>query len=235
MACDAWDDVTIKTIKNCWDHADIQCNPIILCILLTLIQKGWNIIKTFASSGMTLPQAEDSLKQIFGDQYNDDYWQPALKVVTETEPDEDIHLLIKALQQKSDLKKQPFTPTKYTEVAAEVASTIKELGQRKQIFDGTPSADVYIELEIEREVEVVPVHTDDELVMEVLTEQAIEKGEIVEKEDDVCDEEEELEMTKEILSSVIKLQWAFLLWGDVCVSAAKMLALVQDEVGWEEI
>jgi len=35
------------------------------------------------------------------------------------------------------------------------------------------------------------VRSNDELVADVLREQAIERGEIVEKEDDECDEEEE--------------------------------------------
>ena len=35
---------------------------------------------------------------------------------------------------------------------------------------------MYIEPEIEREVEAVPVRTDDELVAEVLKERAIERG-----------------------------------------------------------
>ena len=144
---------------------------------------------------MFLTQAEDSLKEMFGDQYNDDYWRPALKVVTETEPDEDVHSHIRALQQESDPKKQPFTPPEYTKAAAEVASAIKELERRKQIFDGAPSADAYIEPEIEREVEEVPVWTEDELVEEVLREQARERGETVETDDDECDEEEEPEMT----------------------------------------
>ena len=48
MAVDAWDDVTPETIKNCWKHANIRCDPIILCVPQTLTQKGWNVIKTFA-------------------------------------------------------------------------------------------------------------------------------------------------------------------------------------------
>ena len=106
MACDAWDNVTPETIKNCWNHTDIQRNPIILCVPSTLTQRGWRIIHTFAdsSSGMTLPQAEDSLKKVFGDQYNDNNWQPALKIMTKMEPDDDMHSLIKALQEKPHSK-----------------------------------------------------------------------------------------------------------------------------------
>lgn len=189
-----------------------------------------------SSSGMTLPQAEDSLKKVFGDQYNDDDWRPALKIVTETEPDEDVHSLIKALQEKSHAKKPPFIPTEYTEVAAEVTLAIKELERRNRIFEGAPSADAFIEPDVEREVEVVPIRTDDELVAEVLREQAIEKGEIIEVEDDECEEEEEPEMAaSEILLSISKLQRALLSQGDLGVRTAKMLALGQDEIMREEM
>ena len=82
---------------------------------------------------------------------------------------------------------------------------------------------------------MVPVHTDDELVAEVLREQAIERGEIVEREDEPNEEEEPEMSIKEILSSVTKLRRALLSRGDLCVWTAKMLALVQDEVGWEDI
>ena len=238
MARDAWDDVTPETIENCWNHADIQRDPIILRVPLTLTQKGWNVIRTFAdsSSGMTLPQAEDSLKKIFGDQYDDDNWRPALKIVTETESDEDVHALIKALREKSSSNEQTFIPSEYIEAAAEVTSAIKELKRRNRIFEGAPSADDFIEPEIEREVEVAPIRTDDELVAEVAREKAIERGEIIEVEDDEGEEEEEPGMSiREIMSSVTKLRKALLVRGELCVRTAKMLALVQDEVAREEI
>jgi len=101
---------------------------------------------------------------------------------------------IKVLQDKSRAKNQPFIPAEYTEAAAEVASAIKELERRNRIFEGAPSADAFIEPDIEREVEVVPIRSDDELVAEVPREQAIEKGETIEVEDDECEEEEEPEM-----------------------------------------
>ena len=239
MASDAWDDVTPEMIKNCWNHTDIQCDPIILQIPSTWTQKGWNIIHAFAdpASGMTLPQAEDSLQKILGDKYNDNDWRPVLKIVTETEPDEDVRPLIKALQEQSLSKNQPFVPTEYTCVAVEVASTIDELEQRKRIFEGAPTADAFIEPEIEREVEVEPVCTDDELVAEVLREQAIERREIEERGDESKGEEdEELEMgVREVLTSMTKLRRALLSWGEACIHAAKMLVLVQDKVVCEDI
>jgi len=128
------------------------------------------------------------------------------------EPNEDMHSLIKALQEKSHSKNQPFIPTEYTRVVAEVASATKELEQRNQIFEGAPSMDAYIKPEIKKEVEVVPVHTDDELVAKVFREQTIERREIVEKEEDKCEEkEEELEMgVKDILALMAKLHKALL-------------------------
>jgi len=148
-----------------------------------------------------------------------------------------VHSLIKALQEKPRSENQPFVPAEYTAVALEVTSAIKELERRNRIFDGTPSADAYIEPEIEKEVEVVQARTDDELVAEVLREQAIERGEIVpEKEDDECEEEEDPEIgVKEILASMTKLRKALLSRGDLCIRTAKMLALAQDEVGREAI
>ena len=131
-----------------------------------------------------------------------------LKIVTETEPNEDVHSLIKNLQQKSHSTNQPFVPTEYTHVAMEVTSAIKELEQQKRIFEGIPNIDSFIEPEAEKEVEIMPVHTDDELVAEVLREQVIKRGGIEEKEDNSEGEDEdgELEMgTREVLASMAKL------------------------------
>jgi hypothetical protein len=58
------------------------------------------------------------------------------------------------------------------------------IGGWNQIFDGVPDTDAYIEPAVESEVEVVPIRMEDELVAEVLREQAIEKGDIIEVEDD---------------------------------------------------
>jgi hypothetical protein len=62
MVHNAWNNITPEMTKNCWKHADIRHEPIILRIPQSLAQRGWNIIYKFADSEMTLPQAEDSLK-----------------------------------------------------------------------------------------------------------------------------------------------------------------------------
>jgi hypothetical protein len=149
----------------------------------------------------------------------------------EREPDDDVHSLIRVLQEKPHPSGHTFVPTEYAEVAAQVTSAIKELKQRNQIFEGAPSADVYIEPSSEREVEVVPVRTEDELVAEVLRERAIEKGDVVEVEDDKSEGEDEPVMTtKEILLSAGQLQRALLSRGELCICTAEMLALVQGEI-----
>ena len=121
----------------------------------------------FLVTFLTLSQAEDALKEIFGNQYNNNNWQPALTTVTETEPGEDMLSLVKGIQEESRTKEQLFIPVEYTKVAAEVTASIRELEQRNQIFEGAPSADTFIEPEFEREVEDVPIHSDDELVADV--------------------------------------------------------------------
>ena len=81
----------------------------------------------------------------------------------------------------------------------------------------------------------VPIHTEDELVAEVLREQAIEKGDVVEVEDDESDGEEELAITtKETLLWMGRIRRLLLSQGEVCVRTAGMLALAQDEIARQE-
>ena len=48
---------------------------------------AWDIIQTFATSDMTLPDAEEHLKSHLGDRYNQQDWQPALDAVMNAEGD----------------------------------------------------------------------------------------------------------------------------------------------------
>ena len=76
---------------------------------------------------------------------------------------------------------------------------------------------------------MVQICTEDKLVTEVLREQSIERGDVTEK-DDKCEEEEPEMAVRDVLLSMTKLWRVLLSWNDLCIHAAKMLVLVQDEV-----
>src|SRR3954468_10420753 len=90
MAENAWTSVTAQTIMHCWDHTEIQREPILLRIppVQTAIPSqpprdaaAWEIIHRFARTDMTLPQAEDALVDCLGADYVDAQWRPALAAV----------------------------------------------------------------------------------------------------------------------------------------------------------
>lgn len=91
MAKEAWDAVQPMTIKSCWDHTGIQHDPIMLCIparhesghgINKASLEAWNILEDLTMSWKTLPEAEESLKKVYGSTYQDLMWQPALAVIT---------------------------------------------------------------------------------------------------------------------------------------------------------
>ncbi|KIJ48340.1 hypothetical protein M422DRAFT_45354 [Sphaerobolus stellatus SS14] len=83
MAKNAWNAVTQDTIRHCWDHTKIQQDlvsytPPVPFESLTAPAlpkspltdpKAWEIIEEFATSDMSLPQAEEQLKVHLGSQY----------------------------------------------------------------------------------------------------------------------------------------------------------------------
>ncbi|KAK2462168.1 hypothetical protein APHAL10511_005800 [Amanita phalloides] len=89
LAHKAWGQVKALTIKNCWSHTKIQGeildHDIYNTSSLHSDHGAWDILQNFATSGMTLPTAEDQLKNYLGNQYNAQDWQPALNVVMNVE------------------------------------------------------------------------------------------------------------------------------------------------------
>ena len=91
MAKEAWDAVQPTTIKSCWDHTGIQHDLIMLHIparhesghgINKASLEAWNILEDLAMSQKTLPEAEESLKKVYGSTYQDSMWQPALVAIT---------------------------------------------------------------------------------------------------------------------------------------------------------
>ena len=71
-------------------------------------------MKFASTTGMTLPSAENKLKVLFKDQYNNEDWRPALKVVTKSKPDNNVIEVISKLQELT--LGAPATPSSIAEV-----------------------------------------------------------------------------------------------------------------------
>ncbi len=115
MVKDAWENVTPETIAHCWDHTGIQKKsaPSVPSSQTDAVQshtsQGWNVIREFATTPMSLPQAEEKLKAIFGAAYKDADWRQALDCVLEAENDE-----TKALEAVEKLTQQIDAPNTTT-------------------------------------------------------------------------------------------------------------------------
>ena len=85
MAERAWTSVSPTTIKNCWNHTEIQC-PQLPKITLRLprspmpatLAAGWDIIVQFASNSWSIPKAHSALQECLGDQYIASEWNGPL-------------------------------------------------------------------------------------------------------------------------------------------------------------
>ena len=218
MATAAWNEVTPETIRNCWKHAGIQRDPITVHLPApTLVQQGWSIILRFASgSNMTLPRAEAELQALFKDQYNDSDWRPALKVVTECEPDDNVIEAISKLRES--MSATPPTPPsasekssthllEYNEALENLGHSIAALKKRNRLFRGVLTANEFVELDGEEEEEEVKLRTDEEIVEEVTREMAGPDGETVDEveEDDDSDDEESISLA-EMMDAAMKLE-----------------------------
>jgi hypothetical protein len=243
MARDAWDAITPETITNCWDHTGIQraplskiiiprcanptypANPITTSPTSQDMSRGWQIVEEFATTDMSLPEAEKQLHVYFGDAYDDMKWHHVLDAVMAAEDDS-----AKALDAITQIRHTsvPHTPSPATNsFVARLASTsqcetlenmlmesVKELKHRNRIF-GEPFTidelvDSVAELEIGESSHSFEGSEEDvvtQVVDKVCYEEGVKNGEIVEIDSDSDDEEEEEEIsTAEIIQMCKKLE-----------------------------
>ena len=81
MVKEAWDNAKPATIKACWDHTKIQWKLIVIYIYAPgssnilandlKNEQTWSILCDFATIDMTLPDAEMTLKNLWGDNYSE--------------------------------------------------------------------------------------------------------------------------------------------------------------------
>ena len=76
MAEQAWKDVSPATLKNCWNHTEIQRPPLPKIMLRhhlpsmpANLAAGWDIIIQYATEQWSLPDIHTCLQEHLGDQY----------------------------------------------------------------------------------------------------------------------------------------------------------------------
>jgi hypothetical protein len=203
----AWNNVSAETIEHCWDHTKIHGKTTLPATSVSqpsLAEKGWDIVRQFATTDMSLPEAEQSLQALYRESYDDVIWRPALNAVMVAENDSDVALasieplagvsatasvLPIALVQSSQLK----------DAEKELTASLLELKNRNRIFGPVPTAAQFIDLPDENQIGESPYRFDsDESIVSAAQHQlGVESGEIVEEEgpDADCDDEEEISMT----------------------------------------
>lgn len=99
MAERAWESVSPTTIKNCWNHTEIQ-RPQLPTITLrhphpsmpATLAAGWDIVVQFAINSWSIPEAHSALQEHLGDQYVASEWNGPLDCALGAEGDVDAAL-----------------------------------------------------------------------------------------------------------------------------------------------
>ena len=166
---------------------------------------AWEILRNFATSEMTLPNAEEHLKKQLGDRYNERDWRPALDAVMNAEGDvmqaqEALHKLaaecrLPRLTIRLPPQSRPAIP-QIIEAEQELMDSVKKLVERNRIIGPPPTLEDLVDPVEEREVGDSPYRFeggDDEIMAEVRREMAIAQGDIIEVDDSDLDSEEDME------------------------------------------
>ncbi|KIJ47446.1 hypothetical protein M422DRAFT_248844, partial [Sphaerobolus stellatus SS14] len=231
MAKQGWDAVTQETILHCWNHTKIQQNlaaytappqPKVSTTATTASQssnvaladlKAWDIIKDFARSEITLPQAEERLKSYLGTRYVEAEWSEAFKAVMDAENDimqalELIGELTKCLAIVLQAPQPPVAggspnniplplsnpPQQLVALEQDLEKTVAELKKRNRITGSPLTLEEMLNPVLEREIGDSCYRFeggDQEIVEQVKHEMAIQSGEVIEVDSDSEEEAEE--------------------------------------------
>ncbi|KAG1764954.1 hypothetical protein EDD22DRAFT_951411 [Suillus occidentalis] len=155
---------------------------------------AWKIVREFASSEMSLPEAETRLEHHLTDHYADTDWRPALKAIMDAEGD--IDAALNAIR----IPARPKTLTQVTSLETELMDSIDELKSRNRIFGKPPTVKELLDPVEEREVgghDYKFPGGDKDIVEEVQRQMAIERGDIIEVDSDSEEHEEDEKTTPE--------------------------------------
>ena len=207
MAKQAWESVSPATIKNCWNHAEIQ-RPRLPKITLrprppmpANLAAGWDIVVQYATEPWSLPEVHSLLQERLGDQYIAREWDEPLESILGAEDDTDAALAaLDTLRNKwapnssSNLCNVATIPKEPSKVEEELLDLVAQLKDRMRITGQPLTLDEFLDPKEEREVgECLESFEggDIEIVGMVQQEMGVASGEI--EEIDSNDDEPEVE------------------------------------------
>ncbi|KAN0132298.1 hypothetical protein V8E53_009898, partial [Lactarius tabidus] len=173
---------------------------------------AWEILRQFASSDMTLPEAEARLSSHLGDCFKDDDWQPALKAVMDSEGDRAIQELSAACEQpRLTIRIPTLHPPQLVATENELLASVEKLKSKNQVFGELPTAEELTNSAHEHKVTEESPYAfpggDLEIVEKVRYKEQVKCGEIIE----IDEEEEEGEPDSDADSSDVTRQETILL------------------------
>ena len=151
MAERAWKSLSLTTIKNCWNHTDIQC-PCLPIITLrppcppmpANLAAGWDLIVKFVRNSWLLPEVHSALQECLGDQYIASEWNIPLDFVLGAEGNVNAALTSVNAWRNQWAPDAPDSPPELCEVATtpgehegveeELLDLVTQLKARKRIF-----------------------------------------------------------------------------------------------------
>ncbi|KAJ3574251.1 hypothetical protein NP233_g1893 [Leucocoprinus birnbaumii] len=230
MIRDGWDNISSETIEHCWTHTRIQPtvssendphtttvdNPITTVQLRPSSSESaqsWDIIREFATTPMTMPEAQDKLRKLLGEGYREEEWIPAFDAIFHAEGDVDRALdAIDQLVNASN-KAQSQTPAQLVqkpkqlqELEKELLEHVGELQARRRMVPLT--LEEMLNPVEERQVgesEYRFEGGDDEIIRIVKEKLGEPLGAAMEVEDSDDEDEEQEAVSK---AEVIKLSWS---------------------------
>lgn len=177
----------------------IQQAPIMICIP-TLSkthdfkdEQAWSLIHNFATTNMTLPNAETALKTLWGDGYVEEKWWPALKAVMDAKND--------VLAALSTIKKIQLTTSSDTSLVTakvpqsqqaeqDLMESVAELKKRNRVHGNLLTLKELVDPLEEREIGEESLSCDDEEIVDQVNKEA-EGGAVSDNESELSVEETE--------------------------------------------
>ncbi|KAJ8591213.1 hypothetical protein M405DRAFT_814739 [Rhizopogon salebrosus TDB-379] len=252
MAKQSWDAVTSETIKHCWDHTQIQSDPTAASDTRPHIDPvAWKIVHTFATTQMSLPDAERDLQAHLGERYIDLDWRPALKAVMDAEGDTEaasnaINTLKQAASRRTGLKiRIPTTcrprPDQLLSAEAELMQSVNDLKARNRIFGELQTVDEILDPAEERDMGEFSMFEggDKAIADEVRHEIAIANGKVIDIDSDSDDDEDNTPSISrtDILDMCQRLEVGCMQYGDpqISLNLSSQLRIFRAKLRREEL